>query len=270
MDEIQAQLLFDLYHENSKLFPSASMDIGKRVAAFFANYAIQKKIDRSYKSYDDANPISLEFGESLSVPFDRLIFQRESVTPVNASDLFQGQPISVDDLSQILLAGYAEVRRRRVTVGDIEFSRGARTVPSGGGLYPLEVYIWNKATEEDERLIPYRFYHLNPADRTLEEIGVECPRLDFCFPESPYTKNSPSTVVVITALHRRTSIKYGERCYRFILLEAGHLMQNMLLAATAVDVPAVPIGGFYDDVLANTLRIDPRHEFPLYCLFLGR
>ncbi|MCM2676620.1 nitroreductase family protein [Alkalicoccobacillus plakortidis] len=40
---------------------------------------------------------------------------------------------------------------------------------------------------------------------------------------------------------------YGERGYRFSLLEAGHIMQNMNLVASSLNLGIAPIGGFIDD-----------------------
>ena len=67
----------------------------------------------------------------------------------------------------------------------------------------------------------------------------------------------------------RTRFKYGQRGYRFALLEAGHLVQNVLLAATALDIAAVPVGGFYDRRLADVLMVDGINEAPLYVVPLG-
>ena len=46
--------------------------------------------------------------------------------------------------------------------------------------------------------------------------------------------------------------RYGERGYRYLLLEAGHVAQNMLLGAVALGASAVPLGGF-DDATVNQL-----------------
>jgi SagB-type dehydrogenase family enzyme len=67
----------------------------------------------------------------------------------------------------------------------------------------------------------------------------------------------------------RTRFKYGLRGYRFALLEAGHLMQNVLLAAAALDLAAVPVGGFFDSRLERLLSIDGVNESALYCASIG-
>jgi len=62
----------------------------------------------------------------------------------------------------------------------------------------------------------------------------------------------------------KTKLKYGERGYRFLLFEAGHIMQNLLLVASALGVSALPIGGFVDAELDSALGIDGLDEVSLY------
>ena len=67
----------------------------------------------------------------------------------------------------------------------------------------------------------------------------------------------------------RSRFKYGERGYRFALLEAGHAAQNMLLAATALALAALPLGGFYDRRLDELVGADGLDEATLYAIALG-
>jgi SagB-type dehydrogenase family enzyme len=62
---------------------------------------------------------------------------------------------------------------------------------------------------------------------------------------------------------------YGLRSYRLVLAECGHLVQNVLLVATALGLPAIPIGGFFDDLLSHTLGIDGVHRAALYMIPIG-
>ena len=78
-----------------------------------------------------------------------------------------------------------------------------------------------------------------------------------------------AAVVFIGAVFWRTRFKYGQRGYRFALLEAGHVMQNLLLAATALEIPALPLGGFYDDRVDALLGLNGVDESALYGVVLG-
>jgi SagB-type dehydrogenase family enzyme len=67
----------------------------------------------------------------------------------------------------------------------------------------------------------------------------------------------------------RTRFKYGLRGYRFSLLEAGHLVQNVVLAATALGLPAVPLGGWYDRRLDELVGADGLDEASVYAVAVG-
>jgi SagB-type dehydrogenase family enzyme len=74
-------------------------------------------------------------------------------------------------------------------------------------------------------------------------------------------------LLVVSADLGEATIEHDVRGYRYALLEAGHLAQNLLLLAAAVDLPACPLGGFADRPLSEILT-DPVGEVPLYALAL--
>ncbi len=76
-------------------------------------------------------------------------------------------------------------------------------------------------------------------------------------------------VVVIAGVPARVEPKYGGRAERYVLLEAGHAAQNLLLAATALGLGAVPIGAFGDDALARALDLPPGEE-TVYAIPVGQ
>jgi SagB-type dehydrogenase family enzyme len=67
----------------------------------------------------------------------------------------------------------------------------------------------------------------------------------------------------------RSRFKYGLRGYRFALLEAGHVVQNLVLAATALGLPALPLGGWYDRRVDELVGADGLDEATVYVVLLG-
>jgi SagB-type dehydrogenase family enzyme len=63
--------------------------------------------------------------------------------------------------------------------------------------------------------------------------------------------------------------KYGDRVYRYLHLDAGHLGQRLNLAAIRLDLGVSGIGGFFDDRVNEVLGI-PINEAVLYITTLGR
>jgi SagB-type dehydrogenase family enzyme len=73
----------------------------------------------------------------------------------------------------------------------------------------------------------------------------------------------------MTAMFWRSRFKYGLRGYRFALIEAGHVMQNAVLAAAALGIAARPLGGYYDRLLDALVGADSLDEASVYALLLG-
>jgi len=141
-----------------------------------------------------------------------------------------------------------------------------RCLPSAGALYPLELYV---AVSRVDGLDP-GLYHYDPRGHALAQLRDEdciAAIADAVF--IPEATEGAAAVLLMSAMFGRSKIKYGERAYRFALLEAGHAMQNLLLVATALNLGACPVGGFIDDRLNDLLDIDGVEEAALYAAIVG-
>ena len=78
-----------------------------------------------------------------------------------------------------------------------------------------------------------------------------------------------AATVFITGVFERTKRKYGERGYRYVLLDIGHLGQNLCLAATAAGLAMMTTCGFFDDDVNRLLGVDGLDEAVVYVAFLG-
>jgi SagB-type dehydrogenase family enzyme len=140
-----------------------------------------------------------------------------------------------------------------------------RAVPSGGALYPLELYL----VSLDVAGLDTAAYHYDPFNHRLARLGGHRQRDISAAIVEPALAEQASGLVVLTAVFWRSRFKYGLRGYRFALLEAGHAMQNAVLAAAALGVPALPLGGFYDRRLDDLVGADGLAEASAYALQLG-
>jgi SagB-type dehydrogenase family enzyme len=75
---------------------------------------------------------------------------------------------------------------------------------------------------------------------------------------------------LISAVIERTKRKYGDRGYRHVLLDIGHLGENLYLVCTALGLAIIPTCGFFDDEAADLLGIDGCDEVVFYAAFIGR
>ena len=73
---------------------------------------------------------------------------------------------------------------------------------------------------------------------------------------------------VIAAVFARSEVKYGDRAERYVHMEAGHVAQNILLQAVALDLGGVPMGAFVDGDVRLVLGL-PADSAPLYLVPVG-
>ena len=85
-------------------------------------------------------------------------------------------------------------------------------------------------------------------------------------PGLEHSVTQASACILLVGVLPRIKFKYGERGYRFALLEAGHISQNILLAAESESIGAFSIGGFLDDKLNDMLRLDGVEESGYFIL----
>lgn len=241
--EIDLEDPAELYHEASKLYPALRERQAAGIARLTQDDDLQAATQHPVR-WNRQLP-SIELGAPS--PPDASLWS--AIAERRSEHAFTGAPLGVDALSTLLLAGYG---------------RGA--VPSGGALYPLEVYVIACRVTG----LPEGVLHLDPERRVLEvllerdvseELGAAMPL--------PEVLADACAVVFVTAVFWRTRFKYGLRGYRFALLEAGHVMQNVLLAATVLGVTAFPLGGFYDAAVEELLGVDGLDESVLYGAVLG-
>jgi SagB-type dehydrogenase family enzyme len=188
----------------------------------------------------------------------------EAIDTRRSQRAFADEPISGGELSALLQAGYG-------VTGALDSPAGVRalplrSVPSGGALYPLELYV---AALRVDGLKP-GLYHFDPL-----RPGLAVLRTGFAPDEAAALSTYPEIVsgcgviILVAAIFGRTRFKYGLRGYRFALLEAGHVGQNLVLTATALGLGAVPLGGFYDRPTDELLGLDGVNESTLYTIAIG-
>lgn len=140
----------------------------------------------------------------------------------------------------------------------------SRFYPSSGARYPLEVYILTLNTD-----LPKNVYHYYLKNHSLEEL-VSLAKVDITkFFNQSWVAHA-SCLILITAIFRRTTVKYGDRGYNYTLIEAGHLGQNFYLVSQALGIGCCAIGGFSENNLNKILDIDGIKESVIYVLAMGQ
>jgi SagB-type dehydrogenase family enzyme len=141
-----------------------------------------------------------------------------------------------------------------------------RAVPSAGGLYPLDWYFAGSRVDG----VPAGLYHYDPLAHSLAAVRVgDVSSIIGSSVLTPCLTADVTATFIATASFERSRRKYGLRAYRFVLMEAGHSMQNLLLMASSLGLHVTPVGGFLDGVLDNLLGIDGVEEATIYVAVVG-
>jgi SagB-type dehydrogenase family enzyme len=168
---------------------------------------------------------------------------------------YKDAPLDIDEISQILWSAQG-----------ITSSRGFRTAPSAGALYPLELYV----IAGNVKNLPAAIYKYTPADHALLEIVSGDRRSDLS--RAALRQGSigkAPAVILFCAVYERTTGKYGQRGIRYVHMEVGHAAQNVCLQAIALGLHAAVIGAFRDAEVKAIAKL-PAEEQPLYFVPVGR
>lgn len=171
------------------------------------------------------------------------------------------KPLTLEELSFLLWCtqGVKEVIDTYATL---------RTVPSAGARHAFETHL---LVNDVQGLQPglYRFLALSHA---LLEVSSEAMLADK-FTEACLGQTQVKTSAVTffwLAVPYRMAWRYGERGYRYLHLDAGHVCQNLYLSAEAIGAGVCAIAAFDDEVLNRLLGLDGDEEFVIYLATVGK
>lgn len=172
--------------------------------------------------------------------------------------------MSLVTASALLAASYGALAPARFG-GQTPFLR--RTVPSAGGLFPLEIYAFTQRVQGLEDGL----YHYDVVAHSLRQLRREnmFRTLEPMFYTYPFMKDA-NLVFAIAAVFMRIQKKYGPRGYRYTLIEAGHVAQNICLRAVELGLATLCMGGFIDSALNQLLDLKPTQEGVVYTIAAGQ
>jgi SagB-type dehydrogenase family enzyme len=207
----------------------------------------------AYKLYPQSPKIKLEPPKKEGgMPLWEAISHRRSIRN------FSRKSVNKDALSQLLWASQG------ITHEAIGFE--FRAAPSAGALYPVETYVVVHNVEGVDSGI----YHYALRSHELERLKLG----DFREAASSAALDqdmaySAAAVFIWTAIFARSKWKYSERAYRYVYLDAGHIAQNLALAAVSLGLGTCQIGALYDDEVNSLIDVDGEEESVLYMTAVG-
>ncbi|MFH1881613.1 MAG: DJ-1/PfpI family protein [Planctomycetota bacterium] len=178
-----------------------------------------------------------------TVSFEEALAKRRSVR------LFSSKPLESEHIGQLAWAGQ----------GITETQRGLRTAPSAGETYPIDLYF---ATPEG--LFVYR-----PAEHSLEQTSDQDIRGGLAAAASMQESVAMAGCdIIVAGSVRKLTSQFRTKARTYMLLEAGHIAQNIQLQAVCLDLGSVTIGGFNTKEVGRICRL-PRGMEPIYIICVG-
>jgi SagB-type dehydrogenase family enzyme len=171
--------------------------------------------------------------------------------------------IGLRGLAECLFAGMGITGHTQNVVGALPLSM----TPSGGARNPYEAFVYARAVEGLDR----GFYHYSAFNHSLRRLATEAQPLPSELLGGQQWADDMPCIILLCAYFARTMWKYEDaNAYRVVLIEAGHIGQNIMLAATERGMSACPTAALSHSVIQRLIGLDnPATEWPIYALTLA-
>lgn len=205
--------------------------------------------------------------------FEHLPMKKDFLEVINArrsNRVYTQEGISLLALSYLLWCsqGVKELRGKAYAT--------LRTVPSGGARHPFECYMAVQNVEGLERGL----YHYLPMEHAVEYLG-EIPKdakgipnaepLDFVSDSLCGQKWAAKADVIFyySFVCYRAEWRYGMYAHRVVLMDAGHVTENLYLACASIDLGACAIGALEGTIADRAFGLDGEEEYIFYAMPVG-
>lgn len=205
-----------------------------------------------YKNYPDSKSVKLPKPAYQGMSLEKAIEKRRSVRN------YSGRPLTLPQVSRLLFSAQGITGKT--------YDQPLRTAPSAGALYPFEIYI---VANNVEGLAP-GIYHYDVLNHSLELVKSGDFRKEITNAGLKQEMLGDADVTfVLSAIFDRIRHKYGERGFRYVYMEAGHISQNIYLQAVSLGLGSVSVGAFLDEEVNRLIGVDGKKEAVIYLHAVG-
>ncbi|MFX0123205.1 MAG: SagB/ThcOx family dehydrogenase [Candidatus Hodarchaeota archaeon] len=214
-------------------------------------------------------PLELEYDPSMQIidlpkPKElviRDISVREAIESRKSIRKYSDHLLTLMELSWLLWCaqGVKEVIGTRTTL---------RTVPSAGARHAFETLLLVNRVEGLQQGL-YRFMAIDHKIVPLNLNEDIADKITKAALDQSQVKTSGVTFLLV-AIVERMNWRYGMRGYRYLHLDAGHVGQNLYLAAENIGCGVCAIAAFEDEELNRILGLDGEEQFVIYLLTVGK
>jgi SagB-type dehydrogenase family enzyme len=255
IDNVELSDLYLFYHQNTNLTRQYGRGFDW-VPKFDEEDLARRAAD--VKQYPAREMISLDLKERPNL-IDRSFF--EILEKRRSTRFYTSEEIKFSIFSWFLHIACG-VTGSEYMFGNIEVP--LRSVPSAGGLCSSQLWVFPRRIEKLNNVVS--FYDSINSSLAITDIEVTNKVLE-AFLDAK--KCDPAVIVAISSRFDMLIDKYGQRGYRYALLDAGHLGQNIYLAANALDLGVYSSCGFIDQEINDLCGMDGMSESITYVFYLG-
>lgn len=215
---------------------------------------LEKPYPENSTLVDLIRPESIGLG---NLPLAKAIDQRQSQRK------FTDKSLSLEELSFLLWStqGVKSIDPNRVWT--------KRVVPSGGARHPLETYLIVNRVEGIQRGV-YRYLPIEHKLLLVAEHGQQLYKKVSSACYGQVFVGDSAVVFVWAVVPYRSEWRYSVVAYKDILIEAGHVCQNLYLACEAIKAGACAIAAYDQKAMDALIEVDGEDEFTIYLAPVGK
>lgn len=173
----------------------------------------------------------------------------EAISERRSKRSFSKRPLTEKQLSQVLWAAQGIT-----DVGGLK-----RSAPSGGALYPSDIYA--VIGENCVEAITAGVYLYRPEKHSILKIADGDRRKALAVASLRQMWMADAAVLFVISLeYGRVTGKYGDRGIRYALIESGHIGQNICLQCQALGIASCIVGAFDDQEVAKVVDTGKGHR----------
>lgn len=180
--------------------------------------------------------------------------------------IYNSESLTLDELSYLLWA----TQGIKCIIGD---NAGTlRTVPSHGATHTFETYLIITRVEGLKKGA-YRYLPLRHAIYLIYEMEDVESIIDESTPDQPYVPHFAEKAAVLFAwscIPYRAEYKFDLTAHKKILIDVGHVCQNLYIAGESIECGTCAIGTYNQSVIDNALHLDGEDEFVIYLAAVGK
>jgi len=247
-------------YENQRNFLKSNFSEFKKIKTDKMKGIPQPPIVKSYNSF--SNIINLPKVSENTIKNENIY---KCIKERRSTRFYSDESITLEELSYLLWAtqGITDTNKSGIIL---------RTVPASGATHSFETYLFIMRVEGIQNGV-YRYlsdqhkllfmFELNNIEEKVDEMTLE----------QPFVPNFAKKAAVLFAwstIPYRSEWKFDITAHKKILIDIGHVCQNLYLASESINSGACAIGIYDQKMMDELLELDGDEEFVIYLAAVGK